>query len=82
MSNWNLHLTLILSSLFSSKLFYFLINDPEGPNLLIVLALAMILYFMAIGGYLKITKIQSKIRVKLLIVVQIIVVLIASLLLK
>lgn len=38
-------------SLVSSRLVFFFINDPEGPNLLIVVILAAIIYGVALAGY-------------------------------
>jgi hypothetical protein len=32
-----------------SKIVFFLINDPEGPNLLIVIGLAVIIFFVFLG---------------------------------
>jgi hypothetical protein len=48
----NLYLLVLgVISLLFSKLFYFLLNDPEGPNLLIVMGLAIILYLLSLMVY-------------------------------
>lgn len=45
--------TLILgvSSLVCSRVMFLFIDDPEGPNLLIVVVLAMVLYFLSLTIY-------------------------------
>jgi len=44
---------LLIVSFAISKLVFFLINDPEGPNLLIVTALAMLIFVPLAFIYLK-----------------------------
>ncbi len=39
-------------SLICSGLFFALLNDPEGPNLLVIFGMAMIVYFPSLGFYL------------------------------
>ncbi len=39
------------TSLVCSKLFFFLLDDPEGPNLLIITWLAVILYLPSLAVY-------------------------------
>lgn len=39
------------TSIVCSKVLFFLFNDPEGPNLLIVTVLATILYFLSLIIY-------------------------------
>ncbi len=42
---------MIITSLVCSRGFFFFINDPEGPNLLIVTVLALILFFVSWATY-------------------------------
>lgn len=44
-------LTLGATSLICSRLFFFLINDQEGPNLLIVVVLAGVIYLISLTAY-------------------------------
>jgi len=41
-------LILGITSLVCSRVLFFLFNDPEGPNLLVVTGLAVILYFASL----------------------------------
>lgn len=41
-----------ITSLACSRLTFLFIDDPEGPNLLIVVALAVFIYFLSITPYL------------------------------
>jgi len=43
---------LAITSMVCSRAMFFLFNDPEGPNLLIVTVMAMILYFPSLAAYL------------------------------
>ncbi|MBP6949276.1 MAG: hypothetical protein KBB50_04395 [Candidatus Pacebacteria bacterium] len=45
-------ITLYIVSLLSSKIAFWFLNDPEGPNLLIVIVFATILYFSSLVIYL------------------------------
>jgi hypothetical protein len=45
-TNKSLLIILGIVSVVSSRAVFALINDPEGPNLLIVLALALVIYFV------------------------------------
>lgn len=45
-------LVLGITALTFSRIFFTLINDPEGPNLLIVTVLALILFFLSWAMYL------------------------------
>lgn len=42
---------LAVTAIICSRLWFFLINDPEGPNLLIVLGLALALFFLSLAVY-------------------------------
>ena len=44
-------LILALASLVLSRTVFFFINDPEGPNLLIVVVLAAIIFAVVLGIY-------------------------------
>lgn len=41
-----------LTAIICSKVFFALLNDPEGSNLLIVTVMALILYFISLTIYL------------------------------
>ncbi|MEN9649452.1 MAG: hypothetical protein RL094_419 [Candidatus Parcubacteria bacterium] len=41
-----LRVTLLIASFILSRLMFFLIDDPEGPNLLIVTVLALVIFVM------------------------------------
>lgn len=45
-------LLLGFSSFVCSRVFFLLLNDPEGPNLLIVLALAGIMFAISLSVYI------------------------------
>jgi uncharacterized membrane-anchored protein len=45
-------------SVLLSRLTFFLINDPEGPNLLIVTVLAVVIFFVILSVYKLITLIR------------------------
>jgi hypothetical protein len=49
---------LLIISFAISRFVFFLINDPEGPNLLIVTVLAMLIFVPASLIYLKVSKIK------------------------
>lgn len=46
------HLILFITSLLCSRAMFSLFNDPEGPNLLIVVVMALIIYFLSLTIYL------------------------------
>ncbi len=41
-----------LVALVCSRVMFFLFNDPEGPNLVVVIGMALILFFMSLVAYL------------------------------
>lgn len=45
-------LTLGVTSVVLSRLMFHFFDDPEGPNLLVVMAVAVIVYFMSLNIYL------------------------------
>lgn len=52
-------LVLLIISFTISRLVFFLIDDPEGPNLLIVTVLALLIFVPLALLYLLVTKKQS-----------------------
>lgn len=40
-----------MTSLVCSRVMFLFINDPEGPNLLVVVVMAAILYILSLGVY-------------------------------
>ncbi len=61
----------ITSILFSRTMFFFF-NDPEGPNLLIVMVTAAILYFLSLTAYL--SNLQTLKKLLLAIFIQLMIV--------
>lgn len=49
-----------LVSLLFSRLVFVFINDPEGPNLLIVIVLALVIYAFLLGGLYLFQKTKRK----------------------
>lgn len=48
------HISLIVrggSALVLSRMFFVFINDPEGPNLLVVVVLAAVLFVVSLAAY-------------------------------
>ena len=45
-------LILGLTSIAASRIMFLLFNDPEGPNLLVVMGMAVIVYFLSLAVYL------------------------------
>jgi hypothetical protein len=45
-------LILALTSLVGSRAMFSFFNDPEGPNLLVVIGMAVILYSVSLAAYL------------------------------
>ena len=74
--------TLGLIAILCSRAMFFFFNDPEGPNLLIVLVMATILYFLSQIAYLLNLSIPSLKRLLLAISIQILVVTVLFLLNK
>jgi hypothetical protein len=44
-------ITLGITALICSRALFFFFDDPEGPNLLIVTVMALILYFVSLAVY-------------------------------
>jgi hypothetical protein len=51
-SNWTPLLVLGMTSLICSRTLFFLFDDPEGPNLLIVAGMAVFMYAASLAAYL------------------------------
>lgn len=45
-------LILVITAILSSRTMLLLLNDPEGPNLLVVMGLAVIIYCLSLVVYL------------------------------
>ncbi len=45
-------LILAVTSILCSRLLFLFFNDPEGPNLLVVMEMAVIVYFLSLVVYL------------------------------
>jgi hypothetical protein len=60
----------------ASRVMFLFFNDPEGPNLLVVMGMAVIIYFLSLAVYLfyPSTKLTGLKRLLLVIFVQIIIV--------
>ena len=64
-----------ITSLLLSRLMFFFFNDSEGPNLVVIIGMAMMVYFLSLALYLlKPLKIMDLKRLLLTIFIQIIVV--------
>ena len=67
-------LILGISSLVCSRSFFALLDDPEGPNLLIVVVMAVILYSLSLVAYLYALSVVGLQRVLLAICIQVVIV--------
>ena len=67
-------LLLGITSLTCSRILFSLFNDPEGPNLLIVMGLAAILYVLSFAVYWFVPSMKGFKRVLLAILIQIVIV--------
>ncbi len=70
------------TSLVASRFFFSLINDPEGPNLLIVVVLAAIIYSVSCATYLYPSLNTSFKKLLLAVLVQVLVVFVLNFFLK
>ncbi len=63
-----------ITSLVCSRAMFSFINDPEGPNLLVVIVMALILYSISLAVYLRkfSAKLTSSKRVLLAILIQVV----------
>jgi hypothetical protein len=62
-----------ITALVCSRALFALFNDPEGPNLLIVVGMAVILYALSLAVYLFVTSMKNPQRLVLAILIQIII---------
>jgi len=61
-----------VTAIICSRMLFFFFNDPEGPNLLIVAAFAMVVYFLSFAAYVfSPSKIKGLKRLSLVICIQI-----------
>jgi hypothetical protein len=63
-----------ITSIICSRAMFVLFNDPEGPNLLIVLVTAAIVYFLSLAVYLFNFSISGSKKLSLAILIQVIIV--------
>lgn len=66
-------LILGITAVACSMVMFRFFNDPEGPNLLVVMVMAAILYFLSLTAYLYKPKITGWKRLMLAISIQIII---------
>ena len=60
------------TAIICSRMLFFFFNDPEGPNLLIVAAFAMAVFFLSLAAYVfGPSKIKGLKRLSLVICIQI-----------
>ncbi len=69
-------LILFVTSLVCSRVMFLFFNDPEGPNLLVVIGMAVFVYFLSLAVYVfhPSTKLTGLKRLLLVILVQILIV--------
>jgi hypothetical protein len=67
-------LILAITAIAFSRILFVFFNDPEGPNLLVVMGAAVIVYFLSLGAYWLGSSTTSLNRLLLAIFVQIIIV--------
>ncbi len=65
---------LCVTSAVCSRTLFALFNDPEGPNLLIVVGMAVFLYFFSLAVYLRLSSTTTLKRLLLAVATQIIMV--------
>gem|GEM_PF-2239925 len=67
-------LILGVTSIVCSRVFFLFINDPEGPNLLVVMEMAVVVYVLSLAVYLFSPSVKDLKRLLLVIFIQIIIV--------
>lgn len=67
-------LILGIASIACSRTMFLLFNDPEGPNLLVVMGMAAIVYFLSLAIYLSKLSLTGFKRLLMVIFIQIIIV--------
>lgn len=66
-------LILGITSIMFSRVMFSFFNDPEGPNLLVVLVMAAIIYFLSLIAYLFNSSLAGLKRILVVICIQIII---------
>lgn len=69
-------LTLGITAVVASRALFLFFNDPEGPNLLVVLAMAAVVYLLSLAAYVYYpsTKLTGLPRLLLGVLVQVVIV--------
>lgn len=75
-------LILCITSILCSRAMFLFFNDPEGPNLLVILGAAAVIYLLSLGVYLFSPLIKGQKKFWLTVLAQIIIVAVLYLLLK
>jgi hypothetical protein len=75
-------LILGISSLFCSRAMFYFFNDPEGPNLVVVIGMAVIVYLPSLAAYSFVPSVTGLKRLLVAIAVQVMIVTGAYFLLK
>ena len=65
-----------------SRVLFALFDDPEGPNVLIVVGMALLLYAVSVVTYMRIPQVMGTRRVLLAILTQVLVVVVSYLALR
>jgi hypothetical protein len=73
-SNKTLLLISGITSIVLSRVLFSFLNDPEGPNLLVVMVMAAIVFAVSLVGYLLIPSLMGIKRLSLAVLIQILLV--------
>jgi hypothetical protein len=73
---------LAITAMLCSRAMFVFIDDPEGPNLLVVTVLASIIYFLSLSSYLLALKHTPRERLFLTVFLQIVITICGFILLK
>ncbi len=63
-----------ITALVCSRILFSLFNDPEGPNLLVVIGMALILYFLSLVIYVRNFSVTDSKKLFLAILIQVLLV--------
>ncbi len=66
-------LILGITAIMCSRIMFALFNDPEGPNLLIVIGMALILYVLSLATYLFARSMDGLKKLLLAVLIQVII---------
>jgi len=66
-------LVLGILSLACSRMVFFFFSDPEGPNMLVIIGLALILFFLSLTVYLFRSSVTARNKLLLAVFIQMIV---------